>query len=92
MKKFTVNLYGENNNIRFDTDSVSDALDIYLKGMTSRSYHSGDFIDQSTGEVLANFERQDWNGGGNLLSYTNDELSDWIATLIMVSYPKTRRT
>lgn len=91
MKKFTVNLYGENNNIRFDTDSVSDALDIYLKGMTCRNYHSCDFIDQSTGEVLANSERQDWNGGGNLISYMNDELSDWIAALIMVSYPKTRR-
>ena len=85
MKKFTVNLYGEDNNIRFDTDSVSDALDVYLKGMTSRNYPNGDFIDQSTGEVLANFERQDWNGGGNLLSYMNDELSDWIAALVMVS-------
>ena len=85
MKKFTVNLYGEDNNIRFDADSVSDALDVYLKGMTSRNYPSGDFIDQSTGEVLANFERQDWNGGGNLLSYMNDELSDWIAALVMVS-------
>ena len=85
MKKFTVNLYGEDNNIRFDTDSVSDALDVYLKGITSRNYPSGDFINQSTGEVLANFERQDWNGGGNLLSYMNDELSDWIAALVMVS-------
>lgn len=85
MKKFIINLYGEDNNIRFDTDSVSDALDVYLKGMTSRNYPSGDFIDQSTGEVLANFERQDWNGGGNLLSYMNDELSDWIAALVMVS-------
>lgn len=84
MKKFTVNLYGENNNIRFDTDSVSDALDVYLKGMTSRNYHSGDFIDQSTGEVIANFERQDWNGGGNLMSYMNDELSELIAEAVML--------
>lgn len=84
MKKFTVNLYGENNNIRFDTDIVSDSLDIYLKGMTSRNYHSGDFIDQSTGEVIANFERQDWNGGGNLLSYMNDELSELIAEAVML--------
>lgn len=85
MKKFTINLYGENNNIRFDTDSVSDALDVYLKGMTSRNYHSGDFIDQSTGEVIANFERQDWNGGGNLMSYMNDELSELIAEAVMVN-------
>lgn len=85
MKKFTVNLYGEDNNIRFDTDSVSDALDIYVKGMTSRNYHSGDFIDQNTGEVLANFERKDWNGGGSLTSYMNDELSDCIAALVRVS-------
>ena len=84
MKKFTVNLCGEDNNIRFDTDSVSDALDIYLKGMTSRNYHSGDFIDQSTGEVIANFERQDWNGGGNLMSYMNDELSELIAEAVML--------
>lgn len=84
MKKFTVNLYGEDNNLRFDTDYVSDALDIYLKGMTSRNYHSGDFIDQSTGEVIANFERQDWNGGGNLMSYMNDELSELIAEAVMV--------
>ena len=84
MKKFTVNLYGEDNNIRFDTDSVSDALDIYLKGMTSRNYYSGDFIDQSTGEVIANFERQDWNGGGNLMSYMNDELSELIAEAVML--------
>ena len=84
MKKFTINLYGENNNIRFDTDSVSDALDVYLKGMTSRNYHSGDFIDQSTGEVIANFERQDWNGGGNLMSYMNDELSELIAETVML--------
>lgn len=84
MKKFTVNLYGENNNIRFDTDIVSDSLDIYLKGMTSRNYHSGDFIDQSTGEVIANFERQDWNGGGNLMSYMNDELSELIAEVVMI--------
>lgn len=84
MKKFTVNLSGENNNIRFDTDSVSDALDVYLKGMTSRNYHSGDFIDQSTGEVIANFERQDWNGGGNLMSYMNDELSELIAEAVML--------
>lgn len=84
MKKFTVNLYGENNNIRFDTDIVSDSLDIYLKGMTSRNYHSGDFIDQSTGEVIANFERQDWNGGGNLMSYMNDELSELIAEAVML--------
>lgn len=84
MKKFTVNLYGKNNNIRFDTDSVSDALDVYLKGMTSRNYHSGDFIDQNTGEVLANFERQDWNGGGNLMSYMNDELSELIAEAVMI--------
>ena len=84
MKKFTVNLYGEDNNIRFDTDSVSDALDIYLKGMTSRNYHSGDFINQSTGEVIANFERQDWNGGGNLMSYMNDELSELIAEAVML--------
>ena len=84
MKKFTVNLYGEDNNIRFDTDSVSDALDIYLKGMTSRNYHSGDFIDQSTGEVIANFERQDWNGGGNLMSYMNDKLSELIAEAVML--------
>ena len=84
MKKFTVNLYGEDNNIRFNTDSVSDALDIYLKGMTSRNYHSGDFIDQSTGEVIANFERQDWNGGGNLMSYMNDELSELIAEAVML--------
>lgn len=84
MKKFTVNLYGEDNNIRFDTDYVSDAIDIYLKGMTSRNYHSGDFIDQSTGEVIANFERQDWNGGGNLLSYMNDELSELIAEAVMM--------
>ena len=84
MKQFTVNLYGEDNNIRFDTDSVSDALDIYLKGMTSRNYHSGDFIDQSTGEVIANFERQDWNGGGNLMSYMNDELSELIAEAVML--------
>ena len=82
MKKFTVNLYGEDNNIRFDTDSVSDALDIYLKGMTSRNYHSGAFIDQSTGEVIANFERQDWNGGGNPMSYMNDELSELIAEAV----------
>lgn len=85
MKKFTVNLYGEDNNIRFDTDYISDSLDIYLKGMTSRSYHSGDFIDQSTGEVIANFERQDWNGGGNLMSYMNDELSELIAEAVRVS-------
>ena len=84
MKKFTVNLYGEDNNIRFDTDIVSDSLDIYLKGMTSRNYHSGDFIDQSTGEVIANFERQDWNGGGNLMSYMNDELSELIAEMVML--------
>ena len=84
MKKFTVNLYGEDNNIRFDTDSVSDALDVYLKGMTSRNYHSGDFIDQSTGEVIANFERQDWNGGGNLMSYMSDELSELIAEAVMM--------
>ena len=84
MKKFTVNLYGEDNNIRFNTDSVSDALDIYLKGMTSRNYHSGDFIDQSTGEVIANFERQDWNGGGNLMSYMNHELSELIAEAVML--------
>lgn len=84
MKKFTVNLYGEDNNIRFDTDIVSDSLDIYLKGMTSRNYHSGDFIDQSTGEVIANFERQDWNGGGNLMSYMNDELSELIAEAVMM--------
>lgn len=84
MKKFTVNLYGENNNIRFDTDIVSDSLDIYMKGMTSRNYHSGDFIDQSTGEVIANFERQDWNGGGNLMSYMNDELSELIAEAVMM--------
>ena len=84
MKKFTVNLYGEDNNIRFDTDIVSDSLDIYLKGMTSRNYHSGDFIDQSTGEVIANFERQDWNGGGNLMSYMNDELSELIAEALMM--------
>lgn len=84
MKKFTVNFYGEDNNIRFDTDSVSDALDVYLKGMTSRNYHSGDFIDQSTGEVIANFERQDWNGGGNLMSYMNDELSELIAEAVML--------
>ena len=84
MKKFTVNLYGEDNNIRFDADSVSDALDVYLKGMTSRNYHSGDFIDQSTGEVIANFERQDWNGGGNLMSYMNDELSELIAEAVML--------
>lgn len=84
MKKFTVNLYGEDNNIRFDTDIVSDSLDIYLKGMTSRNYHSGDFIDQSTGEVIANFERQDWNGGGNLMSYMNDELSELIAETVML--------
>ena len=84
MKKFTVNLYGEDNNIGFDTDLVGDALDVYLKGMTSRNYHSGDFIDQSTGEVLANFERQDWNGGGNL-TLKICELSDWIAALVMVS-------
>lgn len=84
MKKFTVNLYGEDNNIRFDTDIVSDSLDIYLKGMTSRNYHSGDFIDQSTGEVIANFERQDWNGGGNLMSYMNDELSELIAEAVML--------
>lgn len=84
MKKFTVNLYSENNNIRFDTDSVSDALDVYMKGMTSRNYHSGDFIDQSTGEVIANFERQDWNGGGNLMSYMNDELSELIAEAVML--------
>lgn len=84
MKKFTVNLYGEDNNIRFDANSVSDALDVYLKGMTSRNYHSGDFIDQSTGEVLANFERQDWNGGGNLMSYMNDELSELIAEAVMM--------
>ena len=84
MKKFTVNLYGEDNNIRFDTDYVSDSLDIYMKGMTSRNYHSGDFIDQSTGEVIANFERQDWNGGGNLMSYMNDELSELIAEAVML--------
>lgn len=84
MKKFTVNLYGEDNNLRFDTDIVSDSLDIYLKGMTSRNYHSGDFIDQSTGEVIANFERQDWNGGGNLMSYMNDDLSELIAEAVMV--------
>lgn len=84
MKKFTVNLYGEDNNIRFNTDIVSDSLDIYLKGMTSRNYHSGDFIDQSTGEVIANFERQDWNGGGNLMSYMNDELSELIAEAVML--------
>ena len=84
MKKFTVDLYGVDNNIRFDTDSVSDALDVYLKGMTSRNYHSGDFIDQSTGEVIANFERQDWNGGGNLMSYMNDELSELIAETVML--------
>lgn len=84
MKKFTVNLYGEDNNLRFDTDIVSDSLDIYLKGMTSRNYHSGDFIDQSTGEVIANFERQDWNGGGNLMSYMNDELSELIAEAVML--------
>lgn len=84
MKKFTVNLYGEDNNIRFDTDIVSDSLDIYLKGMISRNYHSGDFIDQSTGEVIANFERQDWNGGGNLMSYMNDELSELIAEAVMM--------
>lgn len=84
MKKFTVNLYGEDNNIRFDTDIVSDSLDIYMKGMTSRNYHSGDFIDQSTGEVIANFERQDWNGGGNLMSYMNDELSELIAEAVMM--------
>lgn len=84
MKKFTVNLYGEDNNIRFDTDIVSDSLDIYMKGMTSRNYHSGDFIDQSTGEVIANFERQDWNGGGNLMSYMNDELSELIAEAVML--------
>lgn len=85
MKKFTVNICGEDNNIRFDTDSVSDALDVYLKGMTSRNYHSGGFIDQNTGEVLANFKRQDWNGGGSLTSYMNDELSDCVAALVMVS-------
>ncbi|MGN1158107.1 MAG: hypothetical protein ACI4TK_18205 [Agathobacter sp.] len=84
MKKFTVNLYGEDNNIRFDTDIISDSLDIYLKGMTSRNYHSGDFIDQSTGEVIANFERQDWNGGGNLISYMNDDLSECIAEAVMM--------
>ena len=84
MKKFTVNLYGEDNNIRFDTDIVSDSLDIYMKGMTSRNYHSGDFIDQSTGQVIANFERQDWNGGGNLMSYMNDELSELIAEAVML--------
>ena len=84
MKKFTVNLYGEDNNIRFDTDYVSDSLDIYMKGMPSRNYHSGDFIDQSTGEVIANFERQDWNGGGNLMSYMNDELSELIAEAVML--------
>lgn len=81
MKKYVVNLYGDDTNLRISTNCKSHALSVYLNGMFSNEYESGDFIDKDTGEALAYFERENKNGGDNIEQYISAETKEYIVTV-----------
>lgn len=81
MKKYVVNLYGYDTNLRISTNCKSHALGIYLNGMFSNEYESGDFIEKDTGEALAYFERENKNGGDNIEQYISAEMKEYIVTV-----------
>lgn len=78
MKKYTVNLYGYDTDSRISVNSKSHALGVYLNGMFSNEYESGDFIEEDTGEALAYFEKEDKNGGDNIEQYISAEMKEYI--------------
>ena len=81
MKKYTVNLYGYDTDSRISVNSKSHALGVYLNGMFSNEYESGDFIEEDTGEALAYFEREIKNGGDNIEQYISAEMKEYIVTV-----------
>ena len=81
MKKYVVNLYGYDTNSRISTNCKSHALGVYLNGMFSDEYESGDFIEKDTGEALAYFERENKNGGDNIEQYISTETKEYIVTV-----------
>lgn len=81
MKKYVVNLYGDDTSLRISTNCKSHALSVYLNGMSSNEYESGDFIDKDTGEALACFERENKNGGDNIEQYISAETKEYIVTV-----------
>lgn len=78
MKKYTVNLYSYDTNLRVSTNSKSHTLGVYLNGMFSNEYESGDFIEEDTSEALAYFEREVKNGGDNIKQYISAETKEYI--------------
>lgn len=82
MKKYIVNLYGYDTDSQISTNCKSHALGVYLNGMFSNEYESGDFIEKDTGEALACFEREsDENGGDDIKQYISAEMKEYIVTV-----------
>lgn len=81
MKKYIVNLYGYDTDSQISTNCKSHALGVYLNGMFSNEYESGDFIEKDTGEALACFERENKNGGDNIEQYISTETKEYIVTV-----------
>lgn len=81
MKKYTVNLYGYDTDSRISVNSKPHALGVYLNGMFSNEYESGDFIEEATGEALAYFEREVKNSGDNIKQYISTEMKKYIVTV-----------
>ena len=60
-KPYRVKVYSEQMNAEMDCATLDNAFRVYEQMMNSEFYHSGDLIDNNTGELYAYFsiERND---------------------------------
>ena len=69
MKKYVVQAFSNEVNVKVEYESFDRAYEMYFKSMYSGGYERGHLMDGDTGEILANFWRNDSHGNWNINQY-----------------------
>ena len=69
MKKYVVQVFSNEVNVKAEHESFDRAYEMYFKSMYSGGYKRGHLMDAETGEILARFSRNDSHGNWNIDQY-----------------------
>lgn len=69
MKKYVVQTFSNEVNVKAEYKSFDSAYEMYFKSMYSGGYERGRLMNGDTGEVLARFSRNDRHGNWNINQY-----------------------
>lgn len=74
MKKYQIQVFSDEVNVKADYETSERAYEMYFKALYSGGYQRGHLLSLETGEVLAHFEHKDSFGNWVINQYISAEI------------------